>query len=437
MKKSLSIFVVFILAAAAFGNGVSLNSPGTRAISMAGAYISHTDDYSTPYWNPAGLMNVEGAQLSFFLTDLIPMATYKNQNAATGIDIDATAVTNHYLAPNLSFLWTCKLYEKMHMGLSVIVPAGLGVEWEGEEFVTMGGPQQIPGPVNNNFYGNVYDWESSIAVLDISLSLAHKIGNKMNIGAGFHLLNGSMSLKRGWSAVSNFDPTFQSPDEGYLDSQYEEESDGWGYGLSLGLQYSLTEKLNFGAAMRTKMTVGFSGDAKVTNDILGSLADYSFDRDVSWPMWIGGGFSYQFSEKFLLALEGTWSQWSETEDYLFAKHDGVEDTLTLLWDDALQIRLGGEYWLTERWAMRAGFYIDPAPGPAKTQTILIPQADYNVITGGIGYKLEKWSFDFALEYLFGEDVEVTEDEVLEGVGMVGTHGINILVPSFAVTYKFK
>jgi len=46
--------MVLGIAACAWGNGVSLNSPGTRALSMAGAVISNVNDYSVAYWNPAG-----------------------------------------------------------------------------------------------------------------------------------------------------------------------------------------------------------------------------------------------------------------------------------------------------------------------------------------------------------------------------------------------
>ena len=89
-------------------------------------------------------------------------------------------------------------------------------------------------------------------------------------------------------------------------------------------------------------------------------------------------------------------------------------------------------------ALRAGFYLDPAPGPAKTQTIMIPQADYNVVAGGVGYKLnDKLSFDFAVEYLMGKEFDVSETEAMDDVGMPGTHGMNIFVWSLAATYQIK
>ena len=431
MKKALSLLLVCALAGAVLGNGVSFNSPGTRAISMGGAYISIVDDYSAPYWNPAGLMNVNGMQASFFITDLIPMASYKLDTYG----IDAKAKKNNYFAPNTSFLWTCRLYDKLHMGLSFIVPAGVGTEWEGEDFVPFAGPAEVPNPyaggvlIPNPYAGSIFNWESYIGVWNLSLSAAYNFGDKLNIGGAFHFVHGDMTLKRGIDAVNIF--TGGPGEDTMLDTQYEEESSGNGIGFGMGLQYMFNEKLTMGAAMRTQMTVEFSGDAE-----FGAIED-DFDRDVSWPLWIGGGLAYRVNERLLLAVEAQWSQWSETEDYLIAEYDQAgKDTLNLLWDDAVQIRFGAEYLLNEQWALRGGFYIDPAPGPDDTQTILIPNTDFNVITGGVGYKMDKLSFDLAFEYLMGKERDIDSDEVMEGVGMPGKHNLNIFVPSFAVTYKF-
>ena len=441
MKKAISIFTVLIIAVAAFGNGVSFNSPGTRALSMGGAYISHVNDYSAPYWNPAGLQNSEGMQATFFLTDLVPMASYKYTMPASagGAVIDAEANANHNFAPNFAFLWTCMMSDKLRMGFSFIVPAGLSVEWEGDDLIGFNGPAVLGLDANNNpimnQFQSPFDWEASLKVWNLSFSTAYRFGEKLNVGAALHLVNGAMTMKRGQSVVSNAYPGV-APDEGLLDTQYEEESDGWGFGLGLGAQYMLNEKLTLGLALRTPMTIGLSGKASLGT----AFVDDDFDRDLTTPLWVGGGASYKVNEKLLVSAEAQWSQWSESEDYLESDRTLMpDDSLTLLWEDAVQIRFGAEYWLKENIALRGGFYIDPAPGPANTQTIMIPQADYNVIAGGIGYKFnDKLSFDAALEYLIGTDVEVSAaDKAEHGVAMEGTHGINIFVWSLAATYMFK
>lgn len=427
MKKIFLVLSVMLLSSLVFANGVSLNSPGTRAISMGGAYISIVDDYSAPYWNPAGLQNTMGLQGSLFITDLIPLATYEYSAA----DIDAKAKTNHYIAPNAAFLWTCRLYDRLRMGLSFIVPAGLGIEWEGEDLIPLAGGPTITTSdetYNNVFVGSVFDWESKIVAWNLSLSTAYTVGEKLNIGGAFHLNHGYIKLVRGIDKVKN-DGMEQNPD-GYLDTQYSEESDGWGYGLGLGIQYKLNDMITLGAAMRTKMKFSLSGDAEF--DTIG--VDY--DRDITWPLWIGGGVAFRPIKKLLLSAEAQWTQWSE-ENYLIAEYDAMgKDSLTLLWDDAVQIRFGGEYLLQNNLALRAGFYFDPAPGPDKTQSILLPNTDFNVFTAGLGYSHNPWSLDIAFEYLIGKERDINEADIMPGVGMPGKHGMSILVPSIAITYKF-
>lgn len=434
MKKFFTLLVVFAVAGAAFGNGVSLNSPGTRAISMGGAYIAHVDDYSAPYWNPAGLMKTEGMQASFFITDLVPMAKYEYDAYA----IDAEAVTNHHFAPNFSFLWTCMLKDDMRMGLSMIVPAGLGVEWEGEDFLAFNGPSILgvdpsSGDYIYNQFQDPFEWESGIGVVNFALSAAKSFGDKLDAGVALNFAYGMMTMKRGIDSYSNVTGAYGGGDT-MLDTQYEEESSGIGFGLGLGVQYMLNDKIDLGFSLRTPTKIAFSGDAKF------GATEMEFDRDISWPLWVGAGMAYQAMDNLKLAFDVQWSQWSETQDVLTAEYEnGVEDDLTLMWEDAVQIRFGAEYWMNENLALRAGFYLDPAPGVAETQTILIPQADYNVIAGGVGYKFnEKFTFDFALEYLIGSELEVTDaDKDVYDVAMPGKHNINIFVWSLAVNYMIK
>jgi len=437
VKKVLSLFVLLVFASLAFANGVSLNSPGTRAISMGGAYIAHVNDYSTPYWNPGGLVNVSGMQATIFITDIIPSATYKYEYALAGINVNAKSKAQHLIAPNAAFLWKCMLYDKLHLGLSLIVPAGLGVEWDGKELADITG-------------GTAYDWSSSIQVINISLSGAMKFGDKLNAGLAFHLVNGSMAMDKPAKAqVPSSPPT-------YVYAQYSETSDGWGYGLGFGAQYMLTEKLTLGAALRTKMTVKFEGEAE--NPLLAATGSTKsdFDRDITWPLWIGGGAAYKLNEKLLLAFDAQWSQWEETEEQLVAEYDNAlwestlaangNNTIHLNWKSQVQLRLGAEYLMNEKLALRAGFYLDPAPGPDETQTILIPNTDFTGLCFGFGYKInEKLSCDFGFEYLIGAEREIDPADVMlnplnpdpyNPLGMAGKHGLSIAVPSIAVTDKF-
>jgi long-chain fatty acid transport protein len=92
--------------------------------------------------------------------------------------------------------------------------------------------------------------------------------------------------------------------------------------------------------------------------------------------------------------------------------------------------------LSEKFALRGGYYYDPAPSPANTLSILLPSISYNAFTLGVGYKTEKINLDFCLEYLTGKDRTLDYGQQVPDVGMPGIHGASMLVPNIAFTYRF-
>ena len=115
----------------------------------------------------------------------------------------------------------------------------------------------------------------------------------------------------------------------------------------------------------------------------------------------------------------------------------------LKWEDATQIRLGGEYMASDELALRLGYYYDPAPAPDETLNILFPSSTNHVITGGLGYRAGNWVFEAAAEYLFGQERKISDDlnnplNPLEGFvnEMPGTHQMDIFAFSFGVGYGF-
>ena len=79
MKKLITFFCMMLIFSSynAFSNGLSLNSPGPKGLGMGGAMVGLADDYTAVYWNPAGITNINNAQIGLFVTDIIPIGTYK------------------------------------------------------------------------------------------------------------------------------------------------------------------------------------------------------------------------------------------------------------------------------------------------------------------------------------------------------------------------
>jgi long-chain fatty acid transport protein len=437
MKPQKTAFVALLLVlglnSLVLANGLNLNSLGTRALSMGGAFVGLADDFSAIYWNPAGIANFQKRYLGFYGTDVIPSATYFSQ-APTEIGlvtlVDAKSMTKHYLSGMLTYYQP--INERLVAGVGVYIPSGLGSAWDGEDFTA----------VTAN---TAYLWESRIGLVTISPAIGYKVNDQVSIGATFNINYGMFNLKRWAGTMELPDPT------GTFDlGQYEDDQNGWGFGATFGVLVKANDMLSFGATVRTPSKVHFSGTSAISNlTLLGYKEMSDSERDITWPWWIAGGVAFRPMDDLIVTADLQWTQWSALDEIetkfkdsawsLFKVGSGKNIT-PLHWKDALQIRFGAEYMLYQNVGLRAGYYYDPAPAPDKTLNILLPSFDFNVLTLGIGYDLGGVVLDFGFEYLMGKEREVDFakwllDPAYESA-MPGIYKMKIAVPTLSVSYKF-
>jgi long-chain fatty acid transport protein len=111
----------------------------------------------------------------------------------------------------------------------------------------------------------------------------------------------------------------------------------------------------------------------------------------------------------------------------------------------MQIRFGAEYWLSPKFALRAGYYNDPGPAPNETRNVLLPITDFNSFSAGFGYNINGIVIDFAVEYLIGKEQTVPFGKTLDlDMGgdpgyqdaQPGIYDLKILVFEIALGYKW-
>jgi long-chain fatty acid transport protein len=411
-KTARLLFTVALIVFASISlpaNGLNLNGLGSKAIAMGGAFIGLADDYSAIFWNPAGLTQMKNSNLSFFVTDLIPSGTY--DFPLYGI----SAKTKSAMYPSGSIAYFKPVNEKLVIGIAAYVPSGTGAKWDGEDLKLL----------SKNV---AYKWESFMAVVTVSPVIAYKISDMFSLGATLNLNYGMMKVKR--------------PGVG----QYTEDLSGFAFGATIGALIKPIDRLGIGLTLRTPTKVKFSGDAEMAGAALvGQATTSDAKREATWPLWLGLGLSFKATDKLTINADAQYTNWKKIDTITITYDNAAWQALkahpvigaafnndfVLNWKDAIQWRFGLEYAISEKLAARAGYYIDPSPSPAETLNVLLPEIAYNVITVGFGYKTEKMGIDFCLETLLGKD----QESPLTGK-MPGTHGMNILVPNIAFTYRF-
>ena len=418
MKFRLLVLIVVIVMAAstAFSNGLSLNSIGPKGFGMGGAFVGLANDYSSLYWNPSGLTQIQKNFIGIFATDIAPRGSYK----LSAYGIDTKSKVHHYIAPNIMGSFSFSPLNDLVIGLGVYVPAGIGTEWDGNALKVMSS-------------NKVDEWMSKIGVINISPAIAYRINDNISVGLAVNIFYGMFDLKR--------------PSGGGF--QYSESSNGLGYGVTLGALVKANEMFSFGASLRTKTNVKMSGTAKdqfmtVSPYSTGAPSESDFDRDVAWPMWIGAGIAFHPFDFLVITADAQFSQWSKSENEFTAKFNNAlweAGTTTmgtkifkLHWKDVTQYRIGIGYTFTENIDFRLGYYYDPAPAPDETYNILFPSITYNAITFGMGYKIDDWTFDGGIEYLMGQDRTISA--AANPKAMPGIHGMDIWSWSLGIGYGF-
>ncbi len=417
MKKSIGLVVILAITATIFANGLSLNSPGPVALGMGGAFVGYANDGTAIYWNPAGLTGQDNA-VKVMVTGLMPIASYEADGSdygypAAAMAVDAESKDNLYLSPNIFVNYT---KDRMAFGLGIFVPAALGIEYDGADFLAITG-------------GTETKWMSKIGAINIAPAFAYQITESWSLGVAANVYYGTFELKR---------PAIV-PNVGVF--QYSEESTGLGYGATIGSKWKLSKVVNFGFTVRTPVKVVMSGEAKNPAFAAYGAPKSDFDRDVTWPMWIAGGFAFNLNPKTVLTMDAQWSQWN-TMDKLVTEFDEAawvaateptgDNEFILDWNDAIQWRIGMEYKVMPCLTLRTGWYYDPAPAPDETLTVLFSSSTNSAITGGFTWNRGKFLVDGGLEYIYGEERNVT----ISADNNPGSHHLDVFAFSAGIGYKF-
>jgi long-chain fatty acid transport protein len=448
--KKLFVVLAALLAMSplVYANGLNLNSLGSRALAMGGAFTGLADDFSAVYWNPAGLGFFKEKTIGFYGVDIIPSGTYSLSIPSpyylmippyVQTPVDAKTKTQGYLGGMAAYIHP--ISENIVAGIGVYTPAGLGASWDGTQLSFVSG-------------GNTtIEWKSKIGLVTIAPTLAFKVNDMLSLGAQININYGmfDISMYAGQVAPPLAPVTVDL-------GQYTESETGWGVGATFGVLFKPTSLFSVGAMFRTASKISFSGTAEISNlPLLGYKGSSDMKRDVTWPEEFTAGLALKPIDPLAITADLHWTHWKRIDEFKTTYTDpswsalmslSGKDVMAMHWDDAIQIRFGAEYQVSRCFALRGGYYIDPSPAPDRTMNILLPNYDFTVATFGIGYTFDSLRIDLGVEYLVGKDRSIDFLKTFYYAGlnplydpdyadaMPGKYGMKILAPNISISYRF-
>ena len=433
--------------------GFETKGLGSRVLGMGSAAIGLADDWSSIYWNPAGLAFLEGAAINLEVQTL----TTEQQSSSSLRNVGSFLEFDYLMGDFVKFSPT-REYEPdrfKNTSLRAFIPtpdlgwyanygwytiasglyatSGGGVSWNDK---MTGFREEAPG---DSMEGNI---DLGFFSLNVPFAFAMKVSDKFSVG-----INASLVMGYNTRDVSK---TYLGENGDRYYFQNQSDSIGLGYSVDLGVLYKATPNYSVGAIVRLPSNVWASGNSRF------EIPEQQCEGDTcSWnpyveeaksnvvtvqPLKVGMGIGARPTPTLKVALDLYWLQYSEfktTSTYDLAPDQTLKylaDTdLDWGFEDRLMVRAGAEYSLGREQNLRLGFIYDPSPFRSDRAALATPRfTDAYIATTGYGLYGKQWSMDLAYQFVYsperlstvstpdGQGGEFQEDLAITAVGHVAT-----------------
>ena len=388
--------------------------------SLGSAFSGSTtsiDDASTIFFNPAGMTDLSGAQISAGANVLIPNADIKDTGGST-LPPGITATTgsgNPYdpaVVPNF-FAATPVNGDQLWLGLGVSAPFGLVSEYD------------------QDWFGRYDSTETELTTINASFVSAYKVNDMLSIGGGVDVQYADADLK---SAIYfGGGPA--------LEGVSRLEGDDISFGYNIGATLKPAEGTELGVHYRSAISHELDGTISAT----GTAADFNIDgtADLDLPDIATFGVSQDINDKLTLMGQATWFGWNNFQDITARDNSGAQiSSVVQNYQTTWAFAIGAEYDYSDKWTFRAGYQHDETPTTDTYRTSRTPDGDRNWFTTGATYTLnDKISLDMAAAYIDISDETINETRndgasPLLASNVSATTGGDVGIISFGVNYKF-
>lgn len=378
------LIVWLMFAPQVFAGGFQLNEHGAKAMGMGGAFTAQANDPSAIFFNPAGLGFQKGMKVMLGTTLMFPSTTFKYGTEEPKMESQIFYPSNFY--------GTYALENGLVFGLGYFNAYGLGTKWP------------------ENWVGRELAVKTDLKTYFINPTAAYKINDQLSLGLGFSYVIASVEL---FNKI--IIPVTPVTPVALTDGKATIKGDGTGFNFNFGFLYKPMPELSIGASYRHSTKVDFDGDATFTDMSVYStqFQDGSGKTSITLPTNIMTGIAYDITPDFTLEAGFQYVGW-DSYDSLIVDFDKNSAMLSDIragknWENAYLIRLGGEYRMNE-FAFRAGYVYDKTPQPDKSVEPMLPDANRNEISLGLGYKLSG-SLTLDLAYVLIMSVDRDQHEI--------------------------
>lgn len=353
MKRALSAFLsslsaVLLISSPLLASGFGVFEQGARAAGRGGAFVAMADDLSAMYWNPAGLAFMDGLQVYFGSTAIIP-----NMDArlfGSGVDQELSSDPNFPSHVYASY----RLHERVVVGVSGITPFGLDVEWDDPE----------------TFAGRFISQKTELINFALEGFVAIKITDWFGVGGGGGVMTSDLTQNR----AIPLGPLGEGTVELETDTETAEI-------FNAGILFTWIPHVRIGGSWRSQTTIDYAGTATflVPAAVSALFPSGPATTSLTFPWLVSAGVAFVDLGKWNFEFDLNWQGHSTVRRVAidFANESPVvqDEEIVFNYEDVFAYRAGVEVDANEVWSFRGGAGRDISPAPPIAVTPVFPDAD--------------------------------------------------------------
>lgn len=366
-----------------------LPNQGPEAIARGNAFAATADNPSAIYYNPAGITQLEGQNLTIGLYAVSAGTEFESPTGLT-----AETDTSFQPVPQLYYVYSpadCKL----SYGLGIYAPYGLSLDWgQNNPFRTMAQRGQI-----------IYATINPVVAYQVHPTLSLAIGPTINYSKA--------SLERGIGILPG--------------DQFYFKGDGMDYGFNAGLLWQPHEQWSFGLNYRYGTEIEYEGDSHARP----FFAPRSSSGSVRFPQFAVAGVSYRPTENWNFEVNIDWTDWDNVNEIVFENTSFGNIPFPLNYTSSFMYEFGVTRQLPEGFFVSAGYFFSENSSPEQDFNPIVPDSDLHLGSVGFGRKGERWDWAFAYHFGYNPGREINNGTLANGTYETLNHGFNL-----SATLKF-
>lgn len=400
-RKNLAAHFYFLVAISAIGLAQNVRAVGfllpnqdPEAIARGDAFAATADNASAIYYNPAGITQIPGQSVRVGLYAISPDDQYTSPSGQ-----NARVDSNFQYVPQ--FYYTCSFTNvPISVGFGTYVPYGLALDW------------------GNKAPFNTVAQSGKLLYVSFNPVIAWRPIPSLSVAIGPTINYSSAKFAR---SIGNL--------PGDL---FRFDGNATGYGFNAGILWQPHPMWSFGINYRSPTSLNYNGTIE-TLPTPPYPASASSSVKIDFPQYVTGGISFRPTTNWNFEFDLEYAQWSVIKQFTFQDPALGNPALALNFRDSYIYDFGITRQLGDGYFVSVGYIYAQNSSPDANFNPLIPDADLQLGSVGVGHHGRRWDWALAYQFAYNGGRTVSNDSNALADGNYTTYNKAI---NLAVGFKF-